>query len=672
MNKILSRLFLGTLLFGGLFSFAFAQNATNYDYLSNTWGNPVLNADGSVSAAMPNGWGSYGADPFDVWTGINSDTGQRWFINNRWLSDFGGRKTAQLLGLNVTVYNNPGTCPNQDIAAGRVTNVICGSNSGRETPPGQWRYWTNKPDGTSSYVALEAYAPYFLMGKDDIAKYLFQNVWNPKLDCYLSRSPVLFSNSDTLDQLRQRVEGASCGSTSSGGSTGGSGTTSGGSTGTTGGTTSSAGSASVPVLARDLIDTLFNRFDQAITSVSSVGLNTGTTNTNSSTSNTSSGSSACYVFNVNLGAGSTEADVGRLADRLIKEGLLSVSKSVYDQQMVAAVSAYQEKYASQILTPLGLTSGTGYFGPSTRQHMNSNCSTGTTSSTGSTGGTGTGSTSSGTGLIINQPASTPIVYPKPLSSTIPTYSTSCSAWTSPTGVTQQNSEFYRGSLLRSESQGEFYRGFWYDKAEVTYVNNVATAPTPIYFGNIGFNPFETKEGIATEDNLLLKKGDKWIITDQKISPAGHQKVLSLLGVSSTAQSGEASDLQKIRTYSQSSFYGNSYTWGYSQYFMRCEDELAKFLFVNRNNADVQKYFGYAYKPTSYNSPESFMQSVNLLKSADSSKTSNTTTIQVTGGNGVTTQTTTTTLSADQIKQIETQITALLSQVAELQAKLNQL
>lgn len=38
----------------------------------------------------------------------------------------------------------------------------------------------------------------------------------------------------------------------------------------------------------------------------------------------------------------------------------------------AAVIAFQENFASEILEPLGLTTGTGYFGPSTREFINSN------------------------------------------------------------------------------------------------------------------------------------------------------------------------------------------------------------------------------------------------------------------------------------------------------------
>lgn len=668
MKNILYRLVLSIFVFCGVFSFASAQSnpATNYDFLSNTWGNPVLNADGSVSAGMPNGWGSFGADPFDNWGGTNVDTGQTWTINNKWLSDFGGRKIAELLGLNVKIYNTPGSCPNQEIAAKQITKVICGSNSGRETPPGSWRYWDINPSGEPVPIALEAYTNYFLMGKDDIAKYLFDNRYSDRLACYSTYQPYLYSADTTFSQMKQNIESfnlslCSTSSSGSGGSTN-TGSTNTGSTGGSSTTNSSVGSDTPVNLARKLIDSLFDDFNKSMGSIGNIGLNINTgTQTTTGGTNTSSGSnSACYVFNSDLKLGSTGIDVTNLTARLVAEGLLSSQSNSYDQTVFSAVVAYQEKYASQILTPVGLTQGTGYFGSSTRSYMNSKCTSGTTNTGSTSGNTG------GAGAVSTPQVYTPLVLEKPLASTIPQYSTSCPLWTSPTGVTQQDSKFYLGSTLSSPSQGEYYRGFWYDKPEVTYVGGVATAPTPIYFGNIGFNPFETKEGINSGDNLLLKKGDKYVITDQKISKAGHEKVLSLLSISLTSQPGEAPDLKDIRAYNPASFYGNAYTWGMAQRFMRCEDEFARFLFVNRNSEEVQKYYGYAVNGSGYNSPESFMSNVNAIKKSQGVTTTSTNTTTNTNS------TQKVALTSKQIQDIQSQITALLSQVSLLQEQLKQL
>ncbi|MFA7216521.1 MAG: hypothetical protein WC095_00870 [Candidatus Paceibacterota bacterium] len=673
MKKILYRLVLSIFVFCGVFSFASAQSnpATNFTGTPYVWGNPIINADGSVSAAMPNGWGSFGADPFDTWAGTNVDNGQKWTINNRWLSDFGGRKIAELLGLNVKIYNTPGSCPLQEIAAGRVTNVICGSNSGRNVPPGSWTLYDGRNNNTA--VTLEAFADWFLIGRDDIAKYAFENLWNPKFECYGGLNTIRYmmtyrlgidgtvNLNMPLDEIKKNVENSSCQTSTSQtpttqpitntGSTGGSSTTN-----------SSVGSDTPVNLARKLVDSLFDDFNKSMGSIGSIGLNTntGTQTTTGGTSASSGTNSACYVFNSDLKLGSTGLDVTNLTARLVAEGLLSSQSNSFDQTVFAGVVAYQEKYTSQILTPVNLTQGTGYFGKSTRDYMNSKCTS--TTNTGSTS-VNTGST----GVVFTPQVYTPLVFEKPLASKVPAYSTSCALWTSPTGVTQQDSKFYLGSVLRSASQGEYYRGFWYDSPEVTYVGGVATAPTPIYFGNIGFNPYEKTSGINSEDNLLLKKGDTWILTDQKISKVGHEKVLSLLGVSLTAQPGEATDLKDIRAYNPASFYGNAYTWGMAQRFMRCEDEFARFLFINRNSEEVGKYYGYAVN-SGYNSPESFMSNVNTIKKSEG------VTITSTG----TTQTSTTgstqkvALTAKQVQDIQSQITVLLSQVSLLQEQLNQL
>ncbi|MCX6717717.1 MAG: DUF5011 domain-containing protein [Candidatus Taylorbacteria bacterium] len=78
-----------------------------------------------------------------------------------------------------------------------------------------------------------------------------------------------------------------------------------------------------------------------------------------------------FVFNKNLGFGDRNSDVVELQKRLTDEGLFTASTTGYFGTTTKnAVIKYQEKYASEILIPLGLTKGTGFVGIYTRGRLN--------------------------------------------------------------------------------------------------------------------------------------------------------------------------------------------------------------------------------------------------------------------------------------------------------------
>lgn len=82
-----------------------------------------------------------------------------------------------------------------------------------------------------------------------------------------------------------------------------------------------------------------------------------------------------YYFDKDLKKGMVSIDVKNLQRILVFEGCMTVAEantgwSVFGQKTFDAVIRLQEKYKSQILTPHGLTKGTGYVGIATRNFLN--------------------------------------------------------------------------------------------------------------------------------------------------------------------------------------------------------------------------------------------------------------------------------------------------------------
>ncbi len=130
----------------------------------------------------------------------------------------------------------------------------------------------------------------------------------------------------------------------------------------------------------------------------------------SSVSNSTTVSCSSIVSDLQLG--NSGNDVLNLSKILVSEGLLSAVTSTFDQTVFNSVIAYQEKYSSAILTPLGLTSGTGFVGSATRNYMNAHAkclSGGNTTTTSST----TNNTSTSSNGSCGASGQSCCVYPSP-------------------------------------------------------------------------------------------------------------------------------------------------------------------------------------------------------------------------------------------------------------------
>lgn len=119
--------------------------------------------------------------------------------------------------------------------------------------------------------------------------------------------------------------------------------------------------------------TLLQSFGVDQTTINSVQVALGGTPTNTSTS-------WCHTFNTDLQIGNSGSEVTALQTALQKEGFSVQVSGTFDEATASAVVGFQEKYAADILTPLGLTHGTGYVGSATRAKLNQlyGCGGGTT------------------------------------------------------------------------------------------------------------------------------------------------------------------------------------------------------------------------------------------------------------------------------------------------------
>lgn len=136
------------------------------------------------------------------------------------------------------------------------------------------------------------------------------------------------------------------------------------------------------------------------------------------TGTAASTSSVCpYTWSRNLTTGATGDDVMKLQKFLNSDSATMVAtsgagssgneSSYFGPATKAAVAKFQNKYASEVLTPLGLSAGTGYFGASSRVKANALCSTAAAAPTTPATPTTPVVTPLGSGLTVSKNANQP-------------------------------------------------------------------------------------------------------------------------------------------------------------------------------------------------------------------------------------------------------------------------
>ena len=159
----------------------------------------------------------------------------------------------------------------------------------------------------------------------------------------------------------------------------------------------------------DAIISLLQSFGADATTIANVqaSLTGGTPTTGGGTST----ASVCpYTWSTSLTSGSSGADVMALQKFLNSDSATTIASSgvgsagnetdYFGSLTKAAVVKFQDKYASEVLTPVGLSVGTGYFGSSSRAKANALCAVATTPTTPTTPETPTTPAPTGTGLSV--------------------------------------------------------------------------------------------------------------------------------------------------------------------------------------------------------------------------------------------------------------------------------